>query len=593
MRKFFQLIAAFLLLSLPTQEAYASYVPLNAAISEALPRASKARANAELSIAFSRVLKNRATERNMQRAALPLATTPFSISVGTTVSLPSGSVFHYIAPTGSDAADGLTAGTAWATSNHAMKCGEIIIAAPGTYTNKFTQNFGAVSNCPSTSGGIDGSGGIYFVTILCAGSDLVACQATATGGRPVFGWNFGQSNWAIQGFLVANVSSSRAFEVRTHNCKTGYNSHHIASINNVVYNSLQAFGVNDCGRGAGSNPPAADYLAVVGMIAQNSAQDSICLAAIDFVGTGKTDSLTTQIKGVMMGNFAYHSRNNGCVSKFDTGGFMFDTLDAHNSNGVWNFFDNIAWNNGRYGFQWEYKNVSKQVLIGNVFNNTFFANGAEAITTATQSGLGDLSFQSDGGSNTTYSVANFNNIAKANWANAAGGTGSATPLFAQFIIGSWTLLTIGGTGSENIFKGKYDSCLIFHAGLSTCDAGFNVESPDMTNIGTNFYVDPMFTGESDILTSKWTSTAPDCTGFENAAQCMGWDASTGTLTANTPISDLTPTCAQCTGKGYRKPTMACSTNSYFPPWLKGMVYYHWTGTTVVQKAGLANVPCGM
>jgi hypothetical protein len=474
-----------------------------------------------------------------------------------------------------------------------MKCGEIILAAPGIYTNRFTQDFGPVSNCPSTSGGIDGSGGINFATVLCAGPDLVACQATATGGQPVFGWSSGQSNWAIQGFLVANVSGSRAFEVRIHDCNTGFRSHHIASINNVVYNSLQAFGVNDCGRDAGSNPPAADYLAVVGMIAQNSAQDSICLAAIDFVGTGKTDSLTTQIKGVMTGNFAYHSRNSACVPKFDTGGFMFDTLDAHDSNGIWSFFDNIAWDNGRYGFQWETKNGSKQVLTGNVFNNTFFANSAEPITTATQSGIGELSLQSAAGPNTTYSVANFNNIAKANWERAAGGTGKATPLFAQYIIGNWTLLTIGGAGSENIFKGKSRWCLIFHAGLSTCDTGFNIESADMINIGTNFYVDPMFTNEADILTSKWTSTPPDCAGFENTAQCMGWDAGAGTLTTNTPISDLTSTCAQCTGKGYRKPTMACTTNSYFPPWLKGMVYYHWTGTAVVQKAGLANVPCGM
>ena len=40
---------------------------------------------------------------------------------------------YYMSPTGSDSNNGLTAATAWATPNHAVNCGDVIIAAAGSY----------------------------------------------------------------------------------------------------------------------------------------------------------------------------------------------------------------------------------------------------------------------------------------------------------------------------------------------------------------------------------------------------------------------------------------------------------------------------
>ena len=37
---------------------------------------------------------------------------------------------YYMSPTGSDSNNGLTVATAWATPNHAVNCGDVIIAAP-------------------------------------------------------------------------------------------------------------------------------------------------------------------------------------------------------------------------------------------------------------------------------------------------------------------------------------------------------------------------------------------------------------------------------------------------------------------------------
>ena len=109
---------------------------------------------------------------------------------------PSGSVaftalnIRYMSPTGSDSANGLTPGTAWASPNHPMNCGDVIIAAPGAYRTSGIGNFGTVSSCPSTSGGIDGTGGIYFAVLLCG--DTVS----------VGGW---VSNWPLR-CLIATIT---------------------------------------------------------------------------------------------------------------------------------------------------------------------------------------------------------------------------------------------------------------------------------------------------------------------------------------------------------------------------------------------------
>ena len=83
---------------------------------------------------------------------------------------------YFMSPSGSDSNNGLTAATAWATPNHAVNCGDVIIAAAGSYPD--LQSWGTVGNCPSTSGGIDGNGGVYFATLLCGGSYVGACDIT-------------------------------------------------------------------------------------------------------------------------------------------------------------------------------------------------------------------------------------------------------------------------------------------------------------------------------------------------------------------------------------------------------------------------------
>lgn len=501
---------------------------------------------------------------------------------------------YYLAATGcSDGNTGTSPGSPWCTPNHAVVCGDVIIAAAGTYsTGQFNGNWGNVTNCPSTTGGIDGAGGIYFAVLLCGGTDLVAC--TVTGSSPVLGFNSGQHNWAVEGFLVPNVPASRAFEIRTVNgaCNATFTSHHIASINNVVYNSGGAFEINDCGAFQGANPPAVDYLAVVGTIAQNAAQDNICLGAIDFVGTGASDSATTAIKGFMYGNFAWNNVNTNCDSLYDNEGMMFDTIETHSSNGIWVNQNNISFYNGRYGFQLFYQFSSSTAATVHVLNNTFFANNSGNVSGSTTSLEGDLNI----GVSTNFTTAVpftllvQNNIAKTNWQFAGGGSSSNSALFAMVISGLWSSATIGGTGNENIFKGMQTGCIMFHP-YTTCDPGFNVEATDASSIGTNIYVDPAFTNTADLLASRLG--APNCTGFRNVTACMGWNANTNTLTTPSVISDLTATCAQCSGKGFQRPSLTCAANPDYPPWLKGIVYLQVSGSAIVMANDLVTKPCGM
>ena len=513
---------------------------------------------------------------------------------------------YYVDPVSGNDGNAGTFASPWKTPNHSVNCGDVLLVKPGTYnTSQLTYTFGTVSNCPSTSGGIDGTGGIYFAVLLCADL-LTTCNALSNqSGNPAITTDLNNTNWAIEGFTIPNDSSHRAMISRISigfpTCSVTGTVHHIAWINNIAYNSEQAIGVNDGGCNHGSNPPAFDYVAAVGNIAQNAAQDSICLGAIDFVGMGASDGATTAIKGYMAGNFAYHNRNSGCNGQYDNEGLLFDTLDAHGANGIWVAENNMSWDNGRYGFHffWQCSGAfASTAFTVNVINNTLYGNNADAVTAG---GLaGDMSFAnavSGCGTNPIPVTINvLKNISMSAYASSP--TTGFAHIYAQVFdansSGTHFNATNGSTGSENIFKGQRSSCDVFNGG--NCDSGFNIDWANSTNLqGTNFFTDPLFANTTNLLAS-WVG-APNCTGFENAAQCMGYDARTSTLTTLTPISNLAASCANCGGKGYQRPSTTCAANSNYPTWLKGIVYLHasgWTnGATITEKAGLVTKPCGL
>ncbi|HVX56455.1 MAG TPA: hypothetical protein VHA37_01875 [Candidatus Saccharimonadales bacterium] len=505
------------------------------------------------------------------------ATNSYTVTVTTTFT---PLHLYYMAASGCDNANaGTSAASPWCQPDNdghvSLVCGDVIIAAAGTYTDIAPTH--SPSSCPSTSGGIDGTGGIQFAVVLCGGTDLEACQVSNSSGNAVELEDV--DNWAIEGFKVTNGGSNgRAFESK--NCETsGSASHHHAFINNIAYNTAQAFGMNDCGD---ASSKSVDYWFVVGNIAQNGAQDGICLAAIDAVGPGVLDN-NSGTHFYMYNNFSYAHVNTDCRTVSDTEAFMLDTVDFHDVNSTFVVANNIGYDSDRMGLQLYWQDYSSDTPTVKVYNNTFFQNNTH---TGGENLDGEININNNGGSPALpWTVIMQNNIAYQPLTSSSGG-GNVT---AFALYGAANSFTNGGSGSENFFKASNTSCI-----ADFCDTGYNAEvfSPGTSAmLGTNTYTNPAFTNTSDLLANQ--IGVPNCSGFENVTQCMGYDAVTGTLTTPSVISDLTPTASGSTSKGFQRPTMSCSSNADFPTALKGIVYLHWTGSIVEQRAGLANVPCGM
>ena len=477
---------------------------------------------------------------------------------------------YYMSPTGSDSNNGTSPSTPWATPSHAVHCGDVIIAAAGSYPD--FQNFGSVSSCPSTSGGIDGTGGVYFATLLCGGASVGDCFITtkaATSGDTV-GIQIATNNWAVEGWYVNTSGHGRAYEGWACNGVI----HHIAFINDISANNLQATDTNDCGA---SGNFGVDYFATVGVIAQNSAQDQICLGAIDVVGPGVYD----QAAGThyfVYGNFSYANQNASCRSMYDTEDYMADTWDYHNVNTQGIFADNIGFRADRMCIQLFWQSNHNDTPTIKVYNNTCFENN---IQTGSDNYDGEINVNTGG--TLPWHVSIQNNIAYQPLATSGGGHNVS----AFAVYGPASSLTVGGSGTQNFFRANNSSC-----GASVCnttnDAGSFGTSAEL---GTNTYTNPAFANTTDLLANR--AGVPNCSGFATTTACMGWNANTSTLTTPSIISDLTPTASGTSGKGYQLPSTTCAANADYPTWLKGIVYLQWNGSGLSENADLITKPCNM
>ena len=109
------------------------------------------------------------------------------------------------------------------------------------------------------------------------------------------------------------------------------------------------------------------------MIAQNSAQDPICLAAIDVVGPGVLD-VNAGTHYFIYGNFSYANQNTHCRSMYDTEDYMFDTWDAHNVTTQGVIANNIGFDADRMCIQLVWQNLVSDAATIKIYNNTCFKN---------------------------------------------------------------------------------------------------------------------------------------------------------------------------------------------------------------------------
>ena len=463
---------------------------------------------------------------NAYGASIPATsnlTSAVTSSANVAYTLPTGDVLHYIAATGaSDSYDGTapthTTGSIgpWASPHHAMNCGDVIIVAAGTYTTQFGgtgPGWGAVSNCPSTSGGIDGTGGVYFAVVLCAGPDLESCKVGA--GTGVTSFDIGKSSsWAVEGFKATSPSGgpgvSPAFladsGLNTSGCSGVY--HHFAFINNIAYSSAAGFGTNDCGTGGGTTTPGIDYWAAVGDIAQASNTglpgSGYCVAAIDFVGMANSDA-NAGTHGLMYGNYSYNGIATGCVALYDGEDYMFDSDEVHLGTGTFIANSNIGFYSSRACIQVTSQppHAGSQNMYVSIYNNTCFADN-QLGSTNPGGNVGELNLSGPNGSVPFYSLVAYNNVMP----NYTNGTYFNSSLYSAVVggtqWGSWKEGTELAAGLENVFYSVNTSC---HG--TTCapsaspyaEAYFNSNptASDTTNI---FRTDPAYADTSDLLANR-------------------------------------------------------------------------------------------
>ena len=223
---------------------------------------------------------------------------------------------YYISPTGNDQRSGTSTSTAWATPHHKVNCGDVIIAEAGSYTRSFgINNWGAVSNCPSTSGGIDGAGGVYFAIVLCAGPFVTSCPINGGGAEAA---RIDASNWAMEGFW----GTSRGQACFSATSESAATLHHIAFVN-VIGSNCQNAAVDTYSWTNGRCPVpytscgGVDQQAIVGAIAWNAAQaNDLCGSGISNIPfNGPDASLGTHVFDA--GIFSYANINGNRCSGYN------------------------------------------------------------------------------------------------------------------------------------------------------------------------------------------------------------------------------------------------------------------------------------
>lgn len=475
---------------------------------------------------------------------------------------------YFISPTGSDSNNGTSAtacGTncgPWRSPNHPVACGDVIVAAAGAYSGNpspFEQgNWGTVSSCPSASGGIDGTGGVYFANVVCA--TPFACTIAAAGASS--GFRVDRSNWAVTGFTVSSTGNTCYQAVAL----KGTPIHHIAFINDIASGCWQnGFDSNDAGQSLGG----VDQWALVGAIAYGAGSNwGLCNSGVSVAGPISYDqSAGTHV--FVGGVFSYRNINpaagcNGATTTSDGEGIIFDTWDVHPYTGQGVIEQTVTWGNGSSGIQvFETQSTSAPRIF--VFNNTVYGNYQDPSHAG--STMGELTIQNA----KTSPISITNNLlqssvktpgnAKRNSANNTGGNVYASLIGAPYPT----------TVTSNFMKSLQTSC------DAVCDSADSAIAWNGYKYGANTYAAPGFANPAGLPT-----TAPNCAGYSTTTACM--------IGAGV-VANLTPSGAAA-GKGYQPPG-PCAADPYFPTWLKGAVHVSVSGTNLVYSSGLITKPCGM
>jgi hypothetical protein len=448
-----------------------------------------------------------------------------SESAGATIQ-PIPAATYYLAPAsagGNDSNSGTSPASPWLTPNHAVNCGDVIIAAASTgyqYSNFTTGDWGVVS-CPARNN---------VAWLTCATFD--ACKITSSGPTNYQGFWVDQSFWGVQSWEVDMPPTDgygTCFNIHP-NAATPVEISHIIFADDICDGASQGgFGVSNQG------DVGADYIVVVGNIAYNAAQGTIsCTSGIDFYEPVQSDSLPgTHI--YVGGNFSFgnlnpRACNNG--QSTDGEGILFDTFDGSQADLPSPYSaqavaeNNILVANGGRGIEVFNNSAGSSHASIYLRHNTTWGNSLSPILYTAGDGCGEIEISS------ASDVQAYDNLVSTNNNDPTGC--DSEPLYAFFMF------------SGNSTNSVHDNFGYSAAGNNTFSYGSGTFAFGPNNI---FGANPSFA-------NAVAPGAPSCGSFSSVPACMA-----------TVIANFAPTNAAASSYGYQIPSTASVYDPLFPQWL--------------------------
>ena len=433
--------------------------------------------------------------------------TQFATSI-VTIAPPVGTTY-YMAANGSDGNNGLSAGSPWASPNHALHCGDEIVAAPGSYApENFQWNFGTVTGT-----------GHCVARMTCQTFD--ACKISFPASND-FGMAIQTSHWMVDGW---EVTAAGKYGI----CFEAYPSTSSASMQDIVFANDIANGCEGGGFSPVSNPPAgADYFALISDISYNAAQATgACSSGISIWEPINSDTAPGTHMYISQtftwGNVEPAVCANGPAT--DGEGIILDTWNQWSYSGQAVIENNLTFYNNGMGIE-VFENSEAPIYVR---NNTSASNDTSAVRST---GLcGEI-----GGSQGTTTTQFYQNVARASSATACMGND-----YYAFV-----LQDADDTAQINS-----------NFGYGEAGNDFSCQTCTTFLLGSNniFGTDPMFAN----LPSS-TPAAPSCGSATSVVNCMA-----------PMVADFTPTStAVPAGWGYQAPSSTDVSDSLFPQWLCGI-----------------------
>ena len=445
-----------------------------------------------------------------------LSLKPAFVIVLAAVAIPARATTYFIAPAsagGSDANNGASVNTPWLTPNHSVTCGDVILAAPGSYSAvNFSYGTWGTVNCPA---------GNNVAWLICATFD--ACKFTANGVFQAMAVT--QSYWGVQGWEVTALGDTDA-------CFTAYPPSSTVQIHHIIFANNVANGCHNSGFTSGNSGNAGvDYMAIIGNIAYNAAQSTqFCASGISIYQPVQSDSLPgTHI--YIAGNFSYGNFDaNPCAggAPTDGNGILIDTPDGSQSALPSPYAaqivvdNNILLSNGGRGLDVFNNSAGSSHAAIYARHNTAWGNNADP--NETNNLCGELRI---------YVAVNVQELYNLAATNAPSGC-SAHPLYAFYVAnGSSTDIINNNLGWTS--TGTYTAI--------SNSPGFSFGSNNQ--FGTNpGFANPTAPG------------APNCAGAASVLGCMAQ-----------VVANFTPTAAAAIPFGYRVPSTKQNYDPLFPQWL--------------------------